>query len=331
MSGKGVDVGTAFLVSARKVEGSGEVSYQKVRNAFLEVPQQGFATKMLKKANVPYIEATKGGSSVLYILGDASLQMASIFKEADFRRPLAKGVLAKGELQAVEILSHMLKEILGDPTPKGEDCFFSVPADARDTGQDTRYHEAQIAKIIETLGYTPKPLNEAHAVILSSCADSDFSGLAFSFGAGMVNACLSFRSMSVLEFAVARGGDWIDAKAAESVGKEIPQMTVLKEGKWDLRAPEKREHEALAVYYKELIKYVLDHLEGALEEQGTTLLEPLPVIISGGTSLVEGFVEIFEKALSERSLPIQISKVKQVKNPMNAVAAGLLMAAIFNE
>ncbi|MDP2728071.1 MAG: cell division protein FtsA, partial [Dehalococcoidia bacterium] len=319
----------AFLVSSRAAD-DGSVAYQTIRNAFLEVPLQEFAMNMLKKANVSYVEAKKGSKKVLYVLGDASLQMASIFKEADFRRPLAKGVLAKGEVQAIEVLSNMLKELLGEPSEPGESCYFSVPADARDTGQDARYHEAQIAKIIETLGYTPKGLNEAHAVIFATCRESDFSGLSFSFGAGMVNACLAYKSLPVLEFAVARGGDWIDEKAADSMGKGVPQITVLKEKEWDLRDPKKREHEALAVYYKELIKYLIDNLEDVFEENEPALIEPIPVVVSGGTSLVKGFIEVFEQELRSRDLPIEISEVRHAKNPMNSVAAGLLMAAMLS-
>lgn len=325
-----MDIGTAFLVSAVGGE-DGNVKYKKMRNAFLEIPQEDFAVKMLRESKISFIEGKRGAKTVLYVLGDDSLQMASIFKEADFRRPLAEGVLSKGELQAVDVLSTLFKRILGEPADKGESCYFSIPADALDTGQDTRYHEAQMGHILEILGYTPKAMNEAHAVVLSTCRDSSFSGLAFSFGAGMVNVCLCFRSIPVLQFAVARGGDWIDRKASESVGKEIPQITVLKEKKWDLRDPKKREHEALAVYYKELIKYVLDNLEMVLEEEGTALLEAIPVVVSGGSSMVQGFVEVFEEALKERDLPIDISGVEQPENPLNSVAAGLLMAARYSE
>lgn len=329
MAGKGVDVGTAFLVRA-KASDDGSVSYEKVRNAFLEIEAEEFAVNMLKKANVSYVESTKGLNKLLYVLGDASLSFASIFKNANFRRPLAKGVLAKGEVQAVEILSSMFKELLGEPSVPNEICFYSIPADARDTGQDARFHEAQIGKIISTLGYDARPLNEAHAVVYSTCKDTDFTGLAFSFGAGMVNCCLSYRSMEVLSFAVARGGDWIDEKAAESVGKAVPQMTVFKEREWDIRDPQKREYEALAVYYRQLIKYLIDNLEDVLEEQGTTLPEPIPVVVSGGTSMVGGFMEIFEQELRSRSLDIEISEVSHAKNPLNSVAAGLLMAAMLS-
>lgn len=329
MAGRGIDVGTAFLVGAQMDPG-GDIAYKSTRNAFLEVEATDFTKNMLKKANVSFVEVTKGKPS-FYVLGDAGLQMATMFKDAKLRRPLAQGVLARGETQAVDVLTSMLSDILGKPSVSKELCYYSIPADARDTGQDARFHEAQIKKILDYLGFESKPLNEAHAVVFSSCKKTDFTGLAFSFGAGMVNACLSYKAMSVVEFAVARGGDWIDTKAAESVGRPVPQVTILKEKPWDLRDPKTREQEALAVYYKQLIRYLIDTLVEVLETQGTTLLEAIPVVISGGTSLVGGFVETFQQELAQRTLPIEVGSVTPAKNPLHAVAAGLLMAAMLSE
>lgn len=322
---KGLDVGTSFLVSATPSQDT-SVTFKKVRNAFLEVETSEFTTNMLKKSNVSFVEGRK---NTLYVLGDAGLQMASIFKESALRRPLAKGVLSKGELEAVDVLSTLFKNILGEPNTPKEKVYYSIPADAADTGQDTRFHSNQLTHILKTLGYTPTPMNESLAIVFNSCKDSNFNGLAFSFGAGMVNACLAYRSLPVLEFAVARGGDWIDAKAAENTGSQIPKITVMKEKEWDLRKPVGRVYEALGVYYRDLIAYALEHLVGATEE--VFLQEKVPVIISGGTTLVPGFLEAFKEEWTKHRFPFEVSEIRQVKDPLHAVAGGLLVAALSSD
>lgn len=331
MPGKGVDVGTAFLVGAQVAEDEEKVQYRKVRNAFLEIEKDAFTESMLKKANVSFVEGKK---NKVYVLGDASLNMASVFKGSELRRPLAKGVLAKGELEAVNILGVLLKEVLGEPEEHGEVCYYSVPSDAIDTGQDNIYHSAQVGKIISELDfesgkrYEPRPLNEANAIIFSQCEDSDFSGLAISFGAGMANAFLAYRSMEVMRFATARGGDWIDEKVAEALGKTIPRVTKAKEKKWDIRDPKNRDQEALAEYYKKLIEYTVDHIEEALIENDIYDLDgDIPVVLAGGTTMVGGFAEVFQEELMGRELEMEFSGVRKVDKPLTTVAHGLLVAA----
>lgn len=338
MAGKGVDVGTAFLVGAQisKVPVEGDesaeepkfeekVQYRKVRNAFLEIEKTELTESMLKKSKVSFVEGKKEN---VYVLGDASLNMASFFKDSKLRRPLAKGVLAQGEQEAVNILNTLLKEVLGDPEEENEVCYYSVPADAVDSGQDNVYHSAQIGKIISDLGYDARPLNEANAIIYSQCESSGFSGLAVSFGAGMANAFLAYRSMEVMRLATSRGGDWIDEKAAAALGMAVPRITKAKEKDWDIRTPKDRVQEALAEYYKKLIQYTVDHIEEALIEHDIYGFDgDVPVVLAGGTSMVGGFAEVFEEELKARSLEMEFSEVRRVEKPLTTVAHGLLIAA----
>ncbi|SVD73650.1 uncharacterized protein METZ01_LOCUS426504, partial [marine metagenome] len=52
----------------------------------------------------------------------------------------------------------------------------------------------------------------------------------------------------------------------------------------------------------------------------------MPVIVAGGTSLVEGFVERL-KELIDDGFPIPISEVRHAKEPLFAVSNGLYSAA----
>src|SRR5690606_38324454 len=128
----------------------------------------------LKLSNVDYVEL----DGRLVVIGDGALTMANLFNR-EARRPLSKGVISAGELDAQEILSILLSKVAGKPLIEGEHCFYSVPAAPVDNpDQDIIYHTEVFRSLLEDLGYTAHPTNEAMAIIFSQCAQEKFSGLA---------------------------------------------------------------------------------------------------------------------------------------------------------
>jgi hypothetical protein len=60
------------------------------------------------------------------------------------------------------------------------------------------------------------------------------------------------------------------------------------------------------------------------------LPEPVPFIVSGGTTKAGGFMEVFNEefeAIKKRGFPIQVSEIRLAKDPMTSVAEGLLVLA----
>ena len=51
-------------------------------------------------------------------------------------------------------------------------------------------------------------------------------------------------------------------------------------------------------------------------------------MISGGTSLPEGFLELFKNTINKYELPFEISEIRRAKNPLTAVAQGLLIKTV---
>lgn len=321
--GCGLDVGTMNLVSARVEDG--KVVTRPMRDAFLDLEPE--ARRSLKLSNVDYIEM----DDQLVVIGDAALKMANLFKR-EARRPLSRGVISAGELDAQEILSILISKVVGKPQAENEHCFYSVPAEPVDNpGQDIIYHTEVFRKILEDLGYTAHPTNEAMAIIFSQCSAEMFSGLAVSYGSGMCNIALSYQANSGLEFSVARGGDWIDQHAAKAVGKTASQMCAIKEAGVDLANPQGREQQALAMYISNLISYSLKQIAAEFKKVANDvhLDQPIPFIVSGGTSKAGGFMELFEKEFDKvkKKFPIQISEVRHASDPLTAVAEGMLVLA----
>lgn len=321
--GVGLDVGTMNLVSA-KSEGSG-VKTARVRDAFLDL--ESGAKKMLKLSNVDFID---GGEDGVIVIGDAALDMANVFGK-EVRRPLSRGLVSAGEIDALSVLGVLVKNVLGEPREENEVCYFSVPAAPVDEERDVVYHKGVFERIVEECGYEAYAGNEAMAIVYAETARDGFSGLGISFGSGMCNIALAISGMEAMTFSVARGGDWIDAGAAKAIGSTQSRICAIKEKGIDLLNPKSREEEALALYYKSLIEYCIDQTskEFIRIKDKFSMPKPVPIVISGGTSLAGNFVEFFQKVFKkkQRKFPFEVSEIRHASDPLNAVANGLLIQA----
>jgi hypothetical protein len=288
---------------------------------------------LLKMSSVDFIEA---GEKV-YVIGDSAVTMANIFKK-EARRPLSRGVIAPGELEAEKILLVLIENILGKAINPGEICFYSVPAAPVDHNIDIVYHQAMFSKLIGSLGYKPVALNEAAAISYSNAAKEQFSSLAISMGAGMINVCLMFKTMIGMAFSIQNSGDWLDESVAKATGSTASRIQTIKEKGVNLMDPNGgdpktlREREALVIYYKSLILRALDTIKNEFNKHQGSIELPnsVPIILSGGTSLAKGFKDLFEAGFNtvKDKFPIPISEIRMATDPLNAVAQGLLVAAM---
>lgn len=252
MCALGLDVGTCFLVSATKdvKNDESQIELKSIRDAFLDIEADASVINMLKMSNVSYV---KEGDSV-YIVGEPALSVANLLKR-EARRPLSRGVIASGELDAEKMLVLLLKNILKQPQVENENVYYSVPAKSIDVDMDVVYHEAIFKKIIETFGYRATAMNEAAAIVYSNCASDGFTALASSCltpgqkiitGRGFVNIEDIVQGDEVLN----KKGDWVSCAptSREYDGKvylidsyggpkfevtEDHKIWVGREGKWD--------------------------------------------------------------------------------------------------
>ncbi len=328
----GVDIGTCFLVSARN-DDNNQIQIKSIRDAFLDMENNPQVKNMMKMSGANFIES----DDILYIIGDSSVVVANIFQK-EARRPLSRGVISPGELEAEKILLVLIKDILGNCKVQDETCYYSVPAEPIDHEADVIYHQAMFSKLIGSLGYKPVALNEAAAIIYSNCGKEKFSAISISFGAGLTNVCLMYQTIIGMAFSVNKAGDNIDDGAAQALGTTSSRIQSIKEKGINLLDPNEgdpktfREREAIIIYYKSLVLYVLDKIkEEFLKRQGTIELpNAIPIVLSGGTSLPKNFKEFFEAGFNEvkDKFPIPISEIRMAEQPLNAVAQGLLIAAM---
>jgi actin-related protein len=84
------------------------------------------------------------------------------------------------------------------------------------------------------------------------------------------------------------------------------------------------------VYYDEMIQSLVQGMKQAFASSRNLPKSnrPLPIVLSGGTALPEGFRDRFEKALTEAELPISATEIRVAADPLHASAKGALVAAL---
>lgn len=325
----GLDVGTGWLVGATNVSPS-KIDFVPLRDCFYSIDKEMFSKSMFNKDKVKHVEH----DNKIFIVGDDALTLAKIHN-ASAQRPMAKGVINPNERSSAPILREMIRYCIEtNPIKQGGKVVFSVPAPVLGAEEEfnVEYHELSISSLISSLGYEPEALNEAYAVIISEMEKAEnVTGIGMSFGAGLVNVAMVYKGMLLFAFSINKSGDFIDKESSRACGVAESIMNHIKEKKLDLTKNEFKvdaEERALIFTHKHVIKNAIQGLVKAFSSQKSiNILEPVPVYISGGTTLPNGFPELFEKELRVAKLPFEVTKVIPVKDRLTAVAKGSLIWA----
>lgn len=320
----GLDVGTMHLVAAR----SDTDEVRVTRNVFLEVDKDNIPSM----ADISYVESDEGET---YVIGTHAFELANMLGQK-VSRPMEKGLISAQEINAIDVLTLMIKDLIGETKDKEVYCSYSIPAEAIDEERSVTYHENVFARILNALGVNHTSVNEAMAIIFSECSKEKFSGIGISFGAGMANVAIAYKGIEVLKFSTARAGDWIDKMVSADTGVVPNRVTNKKEkymklkGQVDIKnKKDRRMLEALFYYHQALIGYTIKKIISEFNDKvDIEIDDAIPIVVSGGTSMPEGFVELFKQELLKNELPFEISEVRRAKNPLTAVANGLLVRTI---
>lgn len=331
MSGKGLDVGTSYIVLSK--DSPDGVVYKDFRDAFYIIkPTTSVATQMIEKglSGKVFIKDADGS---FVILGKDAIEKA-IERNDNARRPMSKGVVSAKEKDAKRILSFILKEVAGKASEPNEKLVFCIPAqpvDQEDDDFDVGYHEDVVKAILAECGYDAKAINEAEALCYAELENEDYTGIAISCGAGMTNVCIMLNGEPTVVFSTTKSGDWVDHMTALATGEKDSVVQAEKEG-GGFVIGEHNENSILSAvssYYERLIDYTTKQLTEALSNHKSLpkFKNPLTIVIAGGTSQAKGYIEIFTKKLSENNFPLSIKVVKHASDPLHAVSKGCLIAA----
>lgn len=323
--GKGVDIGTAFIKCAYKEDN--DIVFSTQRNLFYEVEQSEYTNALLGASDdMHYIKR----DDKTYIIGNEALKFANMFN-SETRRPLRQGVISPKEEEALPIIKKLLDIVVGPSNKPNEVCYFSVPSEPVDVEFNVIYHTKMMENFLKEMGYAPKPINEAYGVVLAELQDENFTGVGISFGGGMVNVCLSFRSVPFLKFSIARGGDWVDEQVAKVTGETTGKVIDIKEKEFGFNNVDQMSkiQTALEIYYSSLFEYVIDNFNKkfAASTNIPQINDPLTIVLAGGSAMVPGFEKVFAEVVNNTKMPFKVDKVILSKDPHSAPARGALVAA----
>ena len=329
---KGLDCGTSFYISAT------EDTIKKQRNAFLTVDGEVSQVKrMLKRQGIPFVEK----ASKVHIVGKHAFNYAQIFSTAELKRPMRSGLLNPTERDSLPVLNAIIGELLGE-AKENEICVYCVPAKPIDADREVLYHEDVLRTIIEQYGYNAKKIEEPVALGYEGLVDTQLTGIALSMGAGMCNVAVMYQGMTALSFSVSRGGDWVDDNVSMDTGVSKAKVTNIKESSntldlskgiyqdiYEEGTDEANVLIAIRSYYGALINYLLTNLRVQFEgvENVPNFPEPVPIVIGGGTSLVKGFLDVFNEQFDQEEFPIPVSEIILIEDAHTAVARGCLSEA----
>jgi hypothetical protein len=325
LPGVGIDVGTTNICASRVGESKDQIFFNLQRNAFLDVRTDPYTRKMLLKLGIDHIRI----KDRMYVLGNPAFELANIF-ERNTRRPMKDGLISPQEEEALQIVSLLMGHVLDLPLEEDEICCYSVPADPIDADRNVIYHSGSLDVALRKLNYKPRPVVEGHAVVLAEMADVNYTGIGISGGGGMFNVCVAYSGMPALTFSTSRGGDWIDNNVSEAVGIPSTEAAGIKESGVNLAAPNGRVEEAIVIYYRNLINYTLTTIKEKFARAADmpTFNSPVPLVCAGGTSCIQGFIEVFEEELEKIDFPIPVSGVRLARDPLHTVSHGCLVAAL---
>ena len=162
-------------------------------------------------------------------------------------------------------------------------------------------------------------------------ADSNYTGIGISCGAGLCNLCLAYLSVPVLSFSISKAGDYIDSSAAQMTGEPANRIRLVKEESFHFNGFfADKIQQVLGVYYDDTIRSLVAALKAGFTRTSDLpkFNRPIPIVLSGGTALPSGFRERFESLVMNQDFPVKISEVRLAQNPLYSTAKGALACAL---
>jgi len=325
----GLDIGTNMLVVG-KLNEEGNPIFKMQRDAFYRLVPKSEVNKnsiknALNKREFNFIEDIDGS---FIVVGEEALEMA-IERNDVAKRPLRRGVISPKEKNSLPMLKILIENLLG----RGEgdtNLVYSVPARPIDGHFDIVYHTEIMGAYLSEMGYKAQPINEAFAIALSELIDEGLIGICLSFGAGMINVAVIHHGDPLVEFSMTKAGDYIDIAAGQALDISPSLIQLEKESGTDLMNPTTKIMEAVSVYYSSVIRYALENIAFELKKRDKELpifRENVIMVVSGGLTLANGFVQKMNEGIKTVDFPIGIKEIRMAASPMTAVANGALLAS----
>lgn len=330
--GVGVDVGTSNVVVTRQTE-SGTFVNKFHRDMLFQLEASDESEDLLKRGDYLCVKT----KDKYYIVGEDALKLANaIGRSEDIVRPMSNGILNPSLSTSSELLFFILKALCGDPLFEKENLRFSIPANPINKNLDNRFHQMVLNNFFNKLGYDAKPVHEGLAlaydcnpIVKDGDEEIPLSGVAMSFGGGMINCSCLYKGLELDSFSITSSGDAIDDSASQVTGLPLANIIKIKENKLDLNNIDMsdRVQAALSVYYDEMIERVVKSVDKRFRDKKSEMEGKIEIVVGGGTSICNGFIQRLEEGFKKFPTPFEILRVKHSPTPFYSVSQGTCIRA----
>jgi actin-like ATPase involved in cell morphogenesis len=331
--GVGIDIGTANIVTARESV-DGRFIYKFHRNMLYPLDISDESTDLLDRGEYLYVKT----NDKYYIIGEDALSVCNAISGSinTIVRPMKDGVLNPSLSGASDLLFYIIKAILGKPLIENEPLRFTCPSNPINVDNDNRFHQMVLTNFFTGLGFVPRPINEASAVVIAANPkmlvdgkEIPLTGIAMSWGAGMVNCAAVYRGLSLAEFSCTKSGDNIDEQVEKVTGVSRSKIVKIKERNLDLDNIDMSDRvlAAIQIYYEETIERILFNINKQFREKSNEFDGEIEIVVAGGTAMAKGFIKKMEAIVKKTNLQFRIYGVRLVDDPFFSVAKGTLIRA----
>jgi hypothetical protein len=88
--------------------------------------------------------------------------------------------------------------------------------------------------------------------------------------------------------------------------------------------------QVISVFYEDMIQGLVGGMKEAFSSSKILpkFSRKIPLVLSGGSTMPQGFLERFQSVISSSAFPIPLSEVRVARNPLHSTAKGALLAAL---
>jgi len=334
----GLDLGTKHIVLAWR-DKNNDIKYRYEINGYLSFDKvDNFLEQLLIKQQVPFVKRGKE----LIAIGSKAEQIAFNFNK-NLRRPMAEGALSRDDDDAQEIISIIIKSIIGKLSDDAILYYCTTAKPINSDRHNVDFHRKVVKLMIdsyisESQSIKSFHINEARCLII----EENGPAIGISWGAGTVTVHAGIYGVPIFEFSSIGAGDSVDVEVAKRFGydpehpgkdsRETPTTVCRRKEQIDLNSmPDSKVDQAIKLMYEILIENVVNEIVKGFQSNRDKYRfdKPIPIINAGGTCMPKGFIEIFSSKIKAREadLGIPIGEIRKVDNPLFAVARGCLLAA----
>jgi len=195
-----------------------------------------------------------------------------------------------------------------------------------------------LLRLVKLRGYEPQVITPGMSLVLSTCEQSGYSGIALKLGATRIDVSVVHQTRELVQFSLPRGGKDLDRQLAlqdESYlrlqnGQEVLDvrpMRVWREQVQSIQQVDSPRSLELRNQYRELLRLPLHRLQQELTLGVIRQLpSQLPLIIGGSLAAPAGTEILLQEILREIQLPLAISTVRTAPDLPFACLKGALIA-----